>query len=101
MTATKVPEEPLNQGTADGSVPAATGQATTSGQAANEAGGNMFTQIKVKNMTCLEGKECSRSNLMVAYVNFKNLIKELDAFQAPPCRVRFRMVPFNVFYRTV
>ena len=66
MTATKVPEEPLNQGTADGSVPAATGQATTSGQAANEAGGNMFTQIKVKNMTCLEGKECSRSNLMVA-----------------------------------
>ena len=108
MTPTKVLEEPLNQGTADGSVPAATngqvtttGQATTSGQTANEAGGNMFTQIKVKNMTCLEGKECSRSNLMVAYVNFKNLIKELDAFQAPPCRVRFRMVPFNVFYRTV
>ena len=73
MTATKVLEEPLNQGTADGSVPAATngqvtttGQATTSGQTANEAGGNMFTQIKVKNMTCLEGKECSRSNLMVA-----------------------------------
>ena len=68
MPATKVLDEPLNQGTADGSVPAATngqattsgqatttGQATTPGQAANEAGGNMFTQIKVKNMTCLEG----------------------------------------------
>ena len=47
---TKVLDEPLNQGTADGSVPAA-----TTGQAANEAGGNMFTQFKVKNMTCLEG----------------------------------------------
>ena len=53
---TKVLDEPLNQGTADGSVPAATtGQVTIPGQAANDAGGNMFTQFKVKNMTCLEG----------------------------------------------